>query len=118
MTRFLLDENVPLASAHRLRAASHDAVHAVPRETDRVVLECARAEQRVVVTFDRDFGFLIFRAGAPLPRGVVYFRSPPASPEAPAEDLLALLATPGITLEGKFTVVEPTRIRQRPLPNL
>ena len=117
MTSFLLDENVPLASVHRLRGAGYDAVQAVPREPDRMVLERARAEQRVVVTFDRDFGFLTFRAGAPIPRGVVYFRSPPANPKAPAEDLLALLATPGITLEGKFTVVEPMRIRQRPLPN-
>jgi predicted nuclease of predicted toxin-antitoxin system len=117
VTRFLLDENVPLASVHRLRAASHDAVQVAPRETDRLILERGRAEERVVVTFDRDFGFLIFEAGAPIPRGVVYFRSPPANPEAPAEDLLALLQIPGITLDGKFTVVEATRIRQRPLPN-
>ncbi len=96
---------------------AHDAVQAVPRETDRVLLERGRAEERVVVTFDRDFGFLIFRVGAPVPRGVVYFRSPPANPEAPAAGLLALLATPGITLEGKFTVVELARVRQRPLPN-
>jgi predicted nuclease of predicted toxin-antitoxin system len=116
VTRFLLDENVPLASVQRLRGGSHDVVQAAPRETDRAVLERARSEQRVVVTFDRDFGFLIFRAGAPIPSGVVYFRSGPTSPEAPAEDILALLGTPGITLEGKFTVVEPTRIRQRPLP--
>jgi predicted nuclease of predicted toxin-antitoxin system len=117
VTRFLLDENVPLASVHRLRRASHDVVQVPPRETDRVALERGRAEERVVVTFDRDFGFLILRADAAIPRGVVYFRSPPANPEAPAAGLLALLATPGITLEGKFTVVELARVRQRPLPH-
>jgi predicted nuclease of predicted toxin-antitoxin system len=83
VTRFLLDENVPLASTQHLRGASYDAAQVAPRETDLAVLERARGEQRVVVTFDRDFGFLIFRTGVPIPPGVVYFRSPPASPEAP-----------------------------------
>lgn len=116
MTSFLLDENVPLATVQRLRRAGHDVAQAASRETDRVVLERARTEQRLVVTFDRDFGFLVFRGGAPAPRGILYFRSGPANPEAPAEELLALLETPGVILEGRLTVIERTRIRQRPLP--
>jgi predicted nuclease of predicted toxin-antitoxin system len=114
--RFLLDENVPLASAARLRLAGHDVVHAIARETDRELLGRATAERRVIVTFDRDFGFLVFRGGAPAPPGIVYFRFAPATPEAPAEQLLALLETSDVTVEGKLTVVEPPRIRQRPLP--
>jgi hypothetical protein len=54
--RFLLDENVPLASAARVRLAGHDVVQAIARETDRALLERATAERRVIVTFDRDFG--------------------------------------------------------------
>ena len=80
------------------------------------MLERARAEQRIVVTFDRDFGFLVFRGDAPAPLGIVYFRSTPTNPEAPAEELLALLETPGVILEGKLTVIERARVRQRPLP--
>lgn len=48
---------------------------------------------------------------------VVYFRPPPETPEAPAERLLALLERPGFELEGKLTVVETGRVRQRPLPD-
>lgn len=116
MTRFLLDENVPLASAQRLRRAGYDVAQAASRETDRAVVERGRAEQRLIVTFDRDFGFLVFRGGVPAPRGIVYFRSVPANPEAPAEELLTLLETPGIVLEGRLTMIERTRIRQRPMP--
>jgi len=36
VTSFLLDENVPLASVHRLRGAGYDAVQAVPRELGSV----------------------------------------------------------------------------------
>lgn len=118
MSALLLDENVPIASVQRLRREGHDVEQVAPGETDRSVLERARATRRLVVTFDRDFGFLVFRGGAPAPRGIVYFRSQPATPEAPAEQLLALLDSPSITLEGKLTVVEATRIRQRPLPKV
>jgi predicted nuclease of predicted toxin-antitoxin system len=116
VTRFLLDENVPVASAQRLRQAGHDVAEVAPGEADAAVLSRARAEERLVVSFDRDFGFLVFRGAAPPPLGILYFRTEPASPEAPAEHLLSLLGTPGITVEGKLTVVERARIRQRPLP--
>lgn len=53
---------------------------------------------------------------APNPLGNVYFRSQPAAPESTALELLAIMNTPGVILEGRLTVVEPGRIRQRPLP--
>ncbi|MEH2417815.1 MULTISPECIES: hypothetical protein [unclassified Nostoc] len=52
----------------------------------------------------------------PSPVGVVYFRYFTATPEEPAEDLLRLLSIEGISLEGSFTVVERTQLRQRPMP--
>lgn len=51
-----------------------------------------------------------------MPPGIVYFRSQPLVPESTAIDLLAILSTPGVLLEGRLTVVEPSRVRQRPLP--
>lgn len=116
MSRFLFDQNAPLASAHRLRDAGHDVAQVESGEPDGVVLDRARSESRIVVTYDRDFGYLVFRAGVPVPPGIVYFRSQPAFPESTALELLAVLETPGVVLEGRLTVVEPGRIRQRPLP--
>jgi predicted nuclease of predicted toxin-antitoxin system len=76
----------------------------------------AVAEARIVLTFDRDFGELLHRRAAPAPPGVVYLRFRPAHPEEPAERLLALLAAGDVALEGRLTVLERGRVRQRALP--
>ncbi|HEX6533712.1 MAG TPA: DUF5615 family PIN-like protein [Gemmatimonadaceae bacterium] len=117
--RLLADENVPLASVDVLAAAGHD-VRSVTRDragsSDPNVLDWARAEERILLTFDRDFGELVFRAGAAAPPGVVFFRLVPGWPSEPAEVLLALLREPGVPLAGVFTVVDRDHVRQRALP--
>jgi len=117
VSRLLFDQNAPVASIHRLREAGHDVVQVEAGESDLVVLEKARLEARIVVTDGRDFGFLVFRTRAPVPLGIVYFRSQPLDPESTAVALLAIIDIPGVVLEDKLTVVEPGRIWQRPLPN-
>lgn len=116
--RFLANENFPLKSVHRLRDAACD-IEAItedsPGAADREVLSRAVNEHRIVLTFDRDYGELIYRWGLSVPAGVVYFRFAPATPEEPAEHLLDLLSIRDMSLEGKFTVVERGRVRQRPL---
>lgn len=117
--RFLANENFPLKSVESLRQAGHDVVAIIeesPGLRDPEVLERAVNEQRFVLTFDRDYGELIYRLKLPVPEGVIYFRFVPSSPEEPAQLLTALLAIGGLSLEGKFTVVERGKIRQRPLP--
>jgi predicted nuclease of predicted toxin-antitoxin system len=115
--RFLANENFPLASVVYLREAGHDVAAIVqesPGLRDPEVLERAAVEARIVLTFDRDYGELIYRRRLPVPTGVVYFRYDPLSPEEPAEHLFRLLVI--IDLMNKYTVVERDRIRQRPLP--
>ncbi len=76
----------------------------------------AADEQRVILTFDRDYGELIYRLRLRSPRGVIYLRFRPHTPEEPASILLNLLQTEGLQFEERFTVVERDQIRQRPLP--
>ena len=76
----------------------------------------AAHEARVLLTFDRDHGRLLYRTGAPVPAGVVYFRFDPTHPEEPAEYLLTLLGKPEPRIFGTLTVAERDRVRQRPLP--
>jgi predicted nuclease of predicted toxin-antitoxin system len=116
--RFLANENIPLASIRKLRKAGHDVsavIEIEPGAGDPVVLGRAFAEERVLLTFDRDYGALIYRRGLPSPLGVVYLRFVPATPDDAADEV-SLLLIAGIHLENRFTVVERQRVRQRPLP--
>ena len=116
---FLANENFPLPSIRLLRQAGYD-VAAIMEDSagasDTVVLARAASEQRIILTFDRDYGELLYRLRLPPPPGLAYFRLDPLSPIEPAEILLRLLAAPNVALEGKFTVIERPTIRQRPLP--
>lgn len=64
MIQFLADENFPIASVRVLRSAGYD-VFAVIEETpgidDIAILAQAVVEERVILTFDSDYGDLIFR---------------------------------------------------------
>ncbi len=116
--RALADENVPHASVLILREAGHDikaVTDAKPGASDREVLDLAVAEGRILLTFDRDFGALIYRAAVAAPVGVVLFRFVPATPEEPAQVLLELVNRPELEFEGKFTVIDRERVRQRPM---
>lgn len=119
--RFLADENLPLPSIRLLREAGLD-IEAIAEfaagAADAHVLTHAKKQGQVLVTFDRDFGELIYHRGAPVPVGVVYLRIVATSPEDAGHVLLDLLGVEGVGLAGRFTVVERERIRQRPLLNL
>jgi predicted nuclease of predicted toxin-antitoxin system len=109
---------VPRGSVLVLSAAGHDIVSVAetkPGASDREVLEMAVAEGRILLTFDRDFGWLVYRAGLEAPRGVILFRLVPTSPEEPSELLLKLLSRREPEFEGQFTVIDRERMRQRPM---
>ena len=117
--RFLANENFPVPSVRRLREADHDVVAIAaeePGSPDEWVLFRASREESIILTFDRDYGRLLYESGLPPPSGVVYFRFVPSSLEEPAEYLLRLLGQPDFPLAGKLTVVERDRVRQRSLP--
>ena len=117
--RFLANENFPSASVHQIRAAGHDIAAIAedsPGAKDSMVLSRAAQEERIVLTFDRDYGELIFRHKSLSPLGVIYFRFDPLTPEEPAQFLLQLLSQNQVGVERKFTVVERGQIRQHPLP--
>jgi predicted nuclease of predicted toxin-antitoxin system len=92
--RFLANENFPLASIRRLRQAGYDVIAIIeemPGAKDMLVLTRARQEQCILLTFDRDYGELIYRQRQPVPVGVIYFRFEPVTPEEPADRLVTIL---------------------------
>jgi len=74
--RFLADENIPIASVEALRGAGHDVVavaEVAQGASDRAVLRIACDESRLLVTFDRDFGALVFGETLQVPMGLGFF---------------------------------------------
>ncbi|MGD9854964.1 MAG: DUF5615 family PIN-like protein [Planctomycetaceae bacterium] len=86
-------------------------------EPDDAILARAQAEERIVVTHDKDFGELAFRPLLPSSSGVVLLRLAGSDPETDNRSALAALESRD-DWEGHFSVVTDTRIRMRPLPSV
>ncbi|MEA5472398.1 DUF5615 family PIN-like protein [Spirulina sp. 06S082] len=116
--QFLADENFPRISINHLRGLGYDVASCsedAPQAADEEVLARAIREERFLLTFDRDYGELIYRLGFPSPIGVIYFRDRPQNPAESAERLCNTIDR-GIDFTGMFTVLELEKVRQRPLP--
>ena len=117
---FLANENVPLISIKKIRELGFEVSAVIeynPGITDIEVLKIANAESRIILTFDRDYGKLIFKRKLPCYSGLVYFRFIPISPEETFYIFAKLLKIKNISLKRNFTIVERENIRQRPLVN-
>lgn len=116
--RLLANENVPIPSVALLRRVGFD-VHAVaesnPGIPDRAVLFLANAEARWIITFDRDYGELIYARDMPPPPALMLVRIRSYRPEEPGRLLAELLSQPS-RFAGQFAVIEEGSIRIRPLP--
>jgi predicted nuclease of predicted toxin-antitoxin system len=101
-----------------LRQRGHDVAWVrtdAPGSTDREVLERAETEERLLITFDKDFGELAFRARLQASSGIVLFRISVPSPTHVARVAAAALESRA-DWAGHFAVVEDSRIRMTPLP--
>lgn len=117
--KLLADENIPGNTVNRLRKAGIDVVWILetsPGISDDKILKKAHDEHRIVLSYDRDFGELIFRKKLHIPAGVIYLRFIPESPEEATKHITKIITQKHITFEDNFTVVHRDHIRQRPLP--
>ncbi|RJF70381.1 hypothetical protein D4Q52_17655 [Rhodopseudomonas palustris] len=116
--RFLADENIPRSLVQSLLDEGHDVVRIgtlAAGASDPTVLELARREGRVVLTFDKDFGELARASKLGSPSGVVLFRLP-ITPSDGAR--LARIVSSRSDWSGHFAVVDSHRVRIKPLPIL
>ncbi len=116
--RLLADENVPHLVVEYICSRGHDAIwigDEAPGISDREVLSLATTEKRTLITFDTDFGELVFRLGFGAPFGVILFRLPPDSPSSIAQTVVEVLESQ-TDWTGVFSVVDENRIRTRLLP--
>ncbi len=111
--RFLADENFPRPALLALRRANWDVLSIAgqrPGIPDEEVAALCAEQERILLTFDKDFGELIFPRGLPSGSGVVPFRLLPESADEAAEIALALVQSQP-NLAGVFCVVTRDRIR-------
>jgi predicted nuclease of predicted toxin-antitoxin system len=115
--RWLADECVTASVVARMREVGHDVVYVAetdPSAPDSEVCRLAAHEQRLLLTEDKDFGELVFRWHRAAP-GIVLLRIVSESRALKWPRLAAAIERYGEALFGRYTVVEESRIRSRPL---
>ena len=114
---FLANENFPFPSMKILRMVGYE-VKSIAEDnfgiSDEEVLRIAVEEQLIILTFDRDYGELIFKYKMQPPPAVVYFRLKGDNPQAAAQILLERIKF-GLVIENHFSVIDEQGTRQRKL---
>jgi predicted nuclease of predicted toxin-antitoxin system len=116
LIKLLADENIPKKTVEALKQREIDIVSVADSSSglsDRAVIELANNENRVIVTFDKDFGELIFRERLEA-KGLILLRFAPVSPEHIAERIAHIMAQK-IQIENKIIVVREDSVRVVPL---
>jgi len=92
--KLLIDENVDVRVVRALRETEHEVewiAETRASDQDEAILGRPDIADCVLITFDRDFGELIFRKDHPRPAALIYSRLPRLNPEAVAARILAVL---------------------------
>jgi predicted nuclease of predicted toxin-antitoxin system len=114
--RFLADEHIPRFVVMALRSQGHEVswvTEAGAGQSDESHLETARSEDRTILSEDADFSALVSASsgGARL----IYFRLDGLGRNAKFQRMLDAIAEIGEVPAGTIYVVEPSRIRVRPV---
>lgn len=113
----LLNENFPAPATAALRAAGLDVVAAsecCSGWDDVRVMSLTVEEQRWLITFDGDYGELVFSRGLPPPPAVILLRSPSYRTTEPAHWVIRMVED-AEAHAGKFVVFDGVTFRSRPL---
>lgn len=114
--KFLANENVPTASVTLLKSNGFD-ITAIGLEyagiSDEEVMHIAIQEDRTIITYDSDYGELIFKKGYKPPAGVIFIRNQPEEPLETAKVIQELTSNNSLSFNNTLTVVDSNSIRQK-----
>jgi predicted nuclease of predicted toxin-antitoxin system len=113
---FLANENFPKPSIQLLLDKGYK-VFLVSEElsgiSDMDVIFYASQRDQIILTFDKDYGEIIFRTKISNPVSVIFFRFKGKDPREAGSILLDLIENKEMKFENSFTVIEKDSIRQR-----
>jgi|Deesub1362A_J573_1020465.scaffolds.fasta_scaffold01722_13 predicted nuclease of predicted toxin-antitoxin system len=112
--RFIADENIPLRAVLSLKEAGIDIISITEMEKglkDEEIVQISERERAVIITFDRDFGEIVFRLSLKA-YGLILLRITPKSADYITDYLKWLLLESKLDFEGKFIVAKEDRIRE------
>lgn len=116
--KLLIDENIPLLTVRQLKKEGF-SVKYIGKEnsgiSDKAIIDLANLESRLIVTFDSDFGDLIFNEKIILETGIIFLRLGQFMPAEPGDILISLLNDLRIIFKGKISVITKDTVRQRTL---
>ena len=115
---FPADESCDFAVVRALRAAGHDVkavAEVCPGVPDEEVMQIGIEEGRILLTEDKDFGWMAF-AGSGGSTSVIFIRFPMQARSALPETIISFVKQAGDRLRGAFAVVDPGRMRLTSIP--
>lgn len=116
MMKFIADENIPLEVIKKLKDKNFDIISISEKKRgldDEEILSIANKDKRVLITFDTDFGEIIFKLKKQN-NGVILLRIHPKSVEYIITVIEKVLSK-DINFEKSFCVIEIDRIRVIPI---
>ena len=111
---FLADENIPYVVIKRLRELGVEIISVLEEflvSSDAKIIEISSGQRLIIITFDKDFGYLIFRGMVSVPFGAILLRIPLRSPGYIFKMLKWILLESGIKFERNFVVVTESNVR-------
>lgn len=114
--KFLANENIPFATILYLKAKGFDITSIgvdFPGIQDKIVLALAQEQGRTILTFDRDYGELIFKLQIKPANGVIYFRLDEFAPDEPGKIVEKLMLGDEPSFQNTLTVIDKNGVRQR-----
>lgn len=111
--QFLADESCDFAVVRALRADGFDVLavsEVTHRSDDRELIEQAYHERRVLLTEDKDFGWLVYASHADS-SGVILIRFPGNARRTLVEAVKQIVEEQGEALLNAFVVVQPGHVR-------
>lgn len=113
--KFLIDVGVSKVAEEWMRSEGYNVLtvrEIDPRMSDVDILSLAVAEQRILITMDKDFGELVYHSGQPH-AGVLLLRMEEATSLEKIAAIRQILAIHADKLVGHFCVYQNQRLRVR-----